>query len=108
MLTVPSVEADTPDSSHKSVVAEAIRSLQLELKRVGCDPGADLGLWEEGSKRALEKFNKYAGTKLMVNVASIEALEAVRKHKDRVCPLACRAGYHTDGDRCIRSRRRHS
>jgi hypothetical protein len=106
-LTVPSVEADTPaDGKRKSTVTEAIRNLQLELKRVGCDPGGDLGLWGDSTRRALEKFNQNAGTQLLVTVASIEALETVKARTDRVCPLTCRAGYRADGDRCVRGRKR--
>lgn len=109
LTVIPSVDAEpSPDGNRKSVVLEAIRNLQLELKRVGCDPGADLGLWGDDSKRALEKFNQYARTQLMVNVASIEALETVRARKDRVCPLACKTGYRAEGDRCVRGRKRNS
>jgi uncharacterized caspase-like protein len=108
-LTVPAVDAPKPaDENRKSAVVEAIRNLQLELKRVGCDPGGDIGIWSDGSKRALEKFNRYAGTQLMVNVASIEALDTIKTHTARVCPLTCRSGYHADGERCVRGRKRKS
>ena len=108
-LTVPSVEAaTTSDNNRKSAVVEAIRSLQNELKRVGCDPGGDIGIWGDGSKSALEKFNKYAGTKLMVNVASIEALDTIKARTDRVCPLTCKPGYYAKDDRCVRGRNRRS
>ena len=107
-LTVPATGAESPsDGNQKSAVFAAIRSLQLELKRVGCDPG-DIGIWTDGSKRALENFNKYADTNLMVNVASIEALETVKARKERVCPLACKTGYYAKGDSCVRGRKRSS
>ena len=107
-LTVPATGAQTPsDGNQKSAVFAAIRSLQLELKRVGCDPG-DIGIWTDGSKRALESFNKYAGTNLMVNVASIEALETVKARKERICPLVCKTGYFAKGDSCVRGRKRSS
>jgi hypothetical protein len=106
-LTVPSVDAPpSSDDNRKSAVVEAIRGLQMELKRVGCDPGGDIGIWGDGSKRAVESFNKYAGTNLMANVASIEALETIKGRTDRVCPLACKAGYYAKDDRCVRGRRR--
>lgn len=105
---IPAIEADpSAESSRKSVVMQAIRNLQIELKRVGCDPG-DLGIWSDESKRALEKFNQYAGTQLMVNVASIEALEAVKSRQDRVCPLTCKTGFHAQGEQCVRGRKRRS
>jgi uncharacterized caspase-like protein len=104
---IASIESELPPKDrHKSVVLEAIRALQLQLRRVGCDPGRDIGLWGDESKRALEKFNRYAGTKLMVNVASIEALEVVKARKGRVCPLECRVGYNAVENRCVRGRRR--
>jgi len=107
-LTVPATGAQDPsDGNQKSAVFAAIRSLQLELKRVGCDPG-DIGIWTDGSKRALESFNKYAGTNLMVNVASIDALETVKARKERVCPLTCKTGYYAKGDTCVRGRKRRS
>ena len=107
-LTVPATGAQDPsDGNQKSAVFAAIRGLQLELKRVGCDPG-DIGIWTDGSKRALENFNKYAGTNLMVNVASIDALETVKARKERVCPLTCKTGYYAKGDTCVRGRKRKS
>lgn len=106
---IPSAGGEpSADTNSKSRVVEAIRSLQAELKRVGCDPGGDIGIWADGSKRALEKFNKYAGTQLMVNTASIEALETVKARKDRVCPLSCKAGYVAQGERCVRGGKRKS
>ena len=106
---IPSAGGEpSADTNSKSRVVEAIRSLQAELKRVGCDPGGDVGIWADGSKRALEKFNKYAGTQLMVNMASIEALETVKARKDRVCPLTCKAGYVAEGERCVRGGKRKS
>jgi hypothetical protein len=64
------------------------RALQGELKRVGCDPGAVDGDWGAASRRALERFNKSAGTTFDIKAASAEALEAVRAKTDRVCVAA--------------------
>jgi uncharacterized caspase-like protein len=81
--------------------ADTRRLLQAHLKRVGCDPETLDGNWTEGSKKALERFNKNAGTKFDVKQASLDVLNAVRAKTSRVCPLACGKGQHADGDRCV-------
>jgi uncharacterized caspase-like protein len=81
--------------------ADIARLLQAHLKRVGCDPGATEGVWNDRSKKALEDFNKRAGTKLDVKVASLDSLDAVRAKSDRVCPLVCAKGQKADGERCV-------
>jgi hypothetical protein len=75
--------------------------LQLHLKRVGCDPGTTRGTWDAGSRRALENFNKYAGTNFNTQIATIEAYETVRTKPSRVCPLECARGRRPDGERCV-------
>ena len=80
--------------------ADIARLLQAHLKRVGCDPGIADGKWNAGSQKALDGFNKYAGTKLDIKVASLDALDAVRSKPDRVCPLVCGKGEKVTGDRC--------
>lgn len=81
--------------------ADIARLLQAHLKRVGCNPGATDGNWDDGSRKALELFNKNAQMKFDVKVASLDALEAVRTKTDRVCPLSCEKGQRAEGDRCI-------
>jgi uncharacterized caspase-like protein len=80
--------------------ADIARLLQAHLKRVGCDPGVTDGNWTAGSQKALDGFNKYAGTKLDIKVASLDALDAVRSKPDRVCPLVCSKREKVTGDRC--------
>ena len=81
--------------------ADLAKQLQLQLKRVGCDPGALDGAWNDKSTQAMAQFNAHAHTKLEVKVASIGALEAVKEHKARVCPVVCGKGYRPEGDRCV-------
>jgi uncharacterized caspase-like protein len=80
--------------------ADVTRLLQAHLKRVGCDPGVTDGNWNAGSQKALDGFNKYAGTKLDIKVASLDALDAVRSQPDRVCPLVCGKREKATVDRC--------
>jgi uncharacterized caspase-like protein len=100
----------TPDQAPKDVAAPAqpqidpadiARLLQAHLKRVGCNTGNVEGNWNADSRHALELFNKNAHTELNVQVASLDALDAVRAKTDRVCPLICGKGLRVDGDRCV-------
>jgi len=76
------------------------RSVQAELGRVGCFSGQADGNWNTSSQRSLSQFNRYAGTKLDVKVASTDALDAVKSKPSRVCPLVCEHGFKPDGDKC--------
>lgn len=78
------------------------RSVQTELRRVGCFSGQVDGNWSTSSQRSLSQFNRYAGTKLDVKVASTDALDAVKAKQSRVCPLVCDHGFKADGDKCTK------
>ncbi len=82
--------------------AELIRSVQSELRRVGCLTGAADGEWNAASQRSLALFNKNAGTKFDVKLASLDALDAIKLKPSRVCPLICEHGFKADGDQCSR------
>ena len=82
--------------------ADLSRSVQTELGRVGCFSGAADGNWNSSSQRSLSQFNRYAGTKLDVKVASTDALDAVKAKPSRVCPLVCEHGFKADGDKCTK------
>ena len=81
--------------------ADVRRLLQAHLKRVGCDPDSIDGNWSEGSRKALEQFNKNAGTSFDVKLASLDALDAVRGKTSRVCPLVCGKGQRAESERCV-------
>jgi uncharacterized caspase-like protein len=93
-----SVAALTPGSSS----ADITKSVQLELRRVGCLTGAADGDWNAESQRSLSSFNRNAGMKLDVKAASVDTLDAIKQKPSRVCPLVCEHGYKADGDRCAR------
>lgn len=79
---------------------DVTKSVQAELRRVGCLTGAADGDWNSASQRSVTLFNRYAGTKLDVKVASVDTLDAVKLKTSRVCPLVCEHGFKADGDRC--------
>ena len=80
--------------------AELIKSVQTELRRVGCLAAAADGDWNVASQRSLAQFNKNAGTKFDVKLASLDALDAIKLKPSRVCPLICEHGFKADGDHC--------
>ncbi|MBR0822002.1 caspase family protein [Bradyrhizobium liaoningense] len=82
--------------------ADLSRSVQTELGRVGCYSGQADGNWNTTSQRSLSQFNRYAGTKLDVKVASTDALDTVKSKPSRVCPLVCEHGFKADGDKCTK------
>jgi hypothetical protein len=77
------------------------RDLQVQLKRVGCDPGATDGNWSSKSRDALDQFNQRAGMDLDTRGATVSALEAVKVQRGRICPLTCGSGQRVDGGRCV-------
>ncbi|MCK1388697.1 caspase family protein [Bradyrhizobium sp. 21] len=96
--TGPNVASLTPATAP----ADLSRSVQTELGRVGCYSGQADGNWTTSSQRSLSQFNRYAGTKLDVKVASTDALDTVKAKPSRVCPLVCEHGFKTDGDKCTK------
>jgi uncharacterized caspase-like protein len=82
--------------------AEITKSVQLELRRVGCLAGAADGDWNTASQRSLTQFNRYAGTRLDAKVASVDTLDAIKLKPSRVCPLVCEHGFKADGERCAK------
>lgn len=98
-----SVPQSPPASSPEMDPSDIARLLQAHLNRVGCNPGTVDGNWNDGSKKALELFNKNANTKFEIKLASLDALDAVRSKPDRICPLTCAKGQRAEGDRCIQT-----
>jgi uncharacterized caspase-like protein len=94
-----------PDQSTPAgqpVAADIPKLLQTELRRVGCNTAEIDGNWNAAAQKSLDLFNKHAGMKLNVKVASLDALDAVKGRTGRVCPLICQFGYKADGERCSR------
>ena len=81
---------------------DVTKSVQAELRRVGCLTAAADGAWDAASQRSLTLFNRYAGTRLDTKVANVDALDAIKLKSSRVCPLVCEHGYKAEGDRCTR------
>ncbi len=82
--------------------ADVTKSVQAELRRVGCLSGEADGNWNTASQRSLTLFNRYAKTKLDTKLASTDALDTIKLKTARVCPLVCEHGYKADGERCTK------
>ncbi|VIO76383.1 hypothetical protein CI1B_63880 [Bradyrhizobium ivorense] len=80
--------------------ADLAKAVQSELNRVGCFSGTIDGDWGAASRRSLTLFNRHAGTKFAVELATLDALDAIKLKPSRVCPLICEHGYQRDGDQC--------
>ena len=82
--------------------SELARSLQLELRRVGCFDGAINGKFDEPTRASLDQFIKQSAVQLPTADLSPDAVKAVRRFDKRVCPLACQPGERAEGERCVR------
>lgn len=97
----PAVPAPAPPTQRSLSEGELVRSVQLELQRVGCDPGKVDGSWNPATRAALTRFNTFAKAKVDTKAATEDALAAVRAKDERVCPLACATGTRASGDQCV-------
>jgi uncharacterized caspase-like protein len=101
-LSPPEQSPQTAAKPDQPALVDLPRLLQTELRRVGCLTESVGDEWNDVAQRSLRFFNKSAGMKLDVKVASLDALDAVKSKKERVCPLICDRGFKADSDRCIK------
>jgi hypothetical protein len=81
----PKIVETAPDPSTEGKVSR-IRAIQVELKRVGCDPGSIDGTWGRQARAALSQFAKLAKLDLNPDEPSEAALGALATQRSRVCP----------------------
>ena len=67
---------------------QAVRQIQSELDRIGCDPGRPDGLWGDRSRSALGDYARHAKLDLASLEPSAELLEQLQARKQPVCPKA--------------------
>ncbi|WP_426413337.1 caspase family protein [Bradyrhizobium ganzhouense] len=99
---VAALPSPAPSPEPAQSTQELAKSVQSELRRVGCLGDAESGEWSAKSQRSLTLFNKYAGTKLNAALASTDALDTIKARSGRVCPLVCDHGFKADGDACVK------
>jgi uncharacterized caspase-like protein len=101
----PGARSETPGLAALSAgvpQTEVNKSLQAELRRVGCLSAEADGNWTTTSQRSLTLFNRYAKTRFDTKLASTDALDTIKLKSSRVCPLVCEHGYKADGNNCTR------
>src|ERR1700686_4385883 len=83
----PAAEKKQPTNvaalSDGSAQPDIAKSVQIELRRVGCLTAAADGEWNAASQRSMALFNRHAGTRLNVKVASTDALAAIKLKPSR-------------------------
>jgi len=79
---------------------ELARSLQFELRRVGCFDGAVNGEFDNATRAAWHNFAKHASLKIPDDLSS-DAIKTVRGIDKRICPLICPNGQRAEGERCV-------
>ena len=99
---VPQKPVDVASLNAGPSQADLTKSVQTELRRVGCLAAPADGDWNAASQRSLSLFNKNAGTRLDVKTVSADTLDAIKQKTSRVCPLVCEYGYKVDGNQCAK------
>ena len=93
--------ADLPQPVLPPNVTDLTRSLQVELKRVGCFAGAVDAVWGSETKGALVEFARLAKLDVATDAPSSTAIDAVRSTPNRICPLQCGAGLIERNGTCV-------
>ena len=82
--------------------SETANLMHVELRRLGCYPGAVDASWGSDSRRAMELFNKSAGANIETKFATLDTLDVLRAKPTRVCPLECKPGYRSENEACVK------
>ena len=77
------------------------RSIQTELKRVGCHTGAADGNWGAKSRTAASEFALRIRVGTLGDEPSMDLLKRLLDQRSRVCPLSCDDDEIESGGRCI-------
>ena len=90
--------ATTPPAGDNS---QLVRSLQRELKKIGCLAGEPDGVWGEQSKVAMKNFVRLSKLSVSSDEPSAAVLDAATAARGRICPLVCDDGEHVVNGRCV-------
>jgi hypothetical protein len=102
VATTPDKPANVASLDPQVSQTDLTKSVQSELRRVGCYSGNADGDWNAASQRSLSQFNRNASTNLDVKTVNADTLGAIKQKPSRVCPLICEHGFKADGDHCTR------
>jgi uncharacterized caspase-like protein len=107
-MTIATAPADVPASAAPVARPEVVpdtmdigRRLKRELARVGCAvSGIETdGSWGPAARDALQAFNERTQAAAAIDRPTLEALEAVQSHKERVCLEVHREPAHHHASR---------
>jgi hypothetical protein len=96
--TPPATSAPAMEAASTEV---STRSIQQELKRVGCDPGSIDGRWGPKVRSAIADFSKRTSVELAADEPTPTALAALRAQEGRVCPPQCITGEVEKNGNCV-------
>lgn len=109
----PQKVASLPSTSEadSSPSTDVVRQVQTELRRVGCYSGTQDGDWNKATRSALQQFNRRSKSNFDTTRPSSQLVDALKGHKDRVCPPSGKArrqaaspphpARHRAGGRCF-------
>lgn len=80
---------------------ELVRTIQMELARVGCGTLAADGAWNPDTQQAVLRFNQHGRWRFDPASPSPTLLAALRRNEGRVCPLECGAGFEARDGTCV-------
>ncbi|MDX2204237.1 MAG: peptidoglycan-binding domain-containing protein [Hyphomicrobiaceae bacterium] len=93
--------ADLPAPTVPSDPQDVTKSLQAELKRVGCFAGAIDGVWGGTTKVALADFVRRSKLDVPTDIPTSAAVQTVKSQLNRICPLDCGAGRIERNGTCV-------
>jgi peptidoglycan hydrolase-like protein with peptidoglycan-binding domain len=81
------------------------RTIQAQLRRVGCYHGAVDGVWSASVRRSMKSFTERVNGTLPVEQPDIILLAMLQSHRDGGCAVPCPPGHGLAADgRCLPSR----
>jgi uncharacterized caspase-like protein len=101
--TAPSANPMAPSPN-----VELVRSVQMELKRVGCGNVAVDGQWSDATREGVRRFNEQARWRFDTNLPSPGLLSALQRSGEYACPMECEAGFELSGNTCVPAQQRAS
>lgn len=78
-----------------------VRTLQSELKRVGCYLGDVDGQWGPKAKDALKEFARLAKHTFPLEAPQADVLDLLAKEQNRLCPLHCTGTEFESQGKCV-------
>jgi caspase domain-containing protein len=92
-------QAREADGARKQAEAR-VRTVQLELRRLGCFSGREDGTMNQATKDAIQLYHSKL-ERQPVKLDITDDFLSELKRQARVCPVVCPQGQAPDGDHCV-------